>query len=495
MMKEVIIVGAGIAGLTAGVYARQSGFSVTVYEVHTIPGGASTSWMRNGYFFEGGMHWLTGSSPKTALFKLWHETGALHEDTPIHIRDPFTVYETGGKRIILFRDVAKFKSHLLELSPEDEKEINSLCKDILNFSKLEKPLSDVKGVKVKHKVSPGVTSMLHALPALKRMSFYAGQTAHEYAMRFKSPYLQKFFLNMIGEDSNAAGLIFVLSSLCSGDGGYPQGGSIAMANRIAQKLMSLGGAIHYQTAIDKIIVKDGKATGVLINHQEKYADAVIVTQDTLVAVDSLFLNPIEEPWVAKMKKETIPMMNTYICLGIKANLSDIPENYGFELDSPISCGNIKVNSISINNYATYDKYAPKECTAVTCSIIGDNYEWWKIQKNSGNYEKEKKRLAEAVIEALTDKLPQIKNKVETWDIATPLTYERYLRSYKGSWMTVMGTDTSVEGYPSKPESISNLYFAGQRISPPGGLPVAVETARRAVQYLCLDTNTVFQGEL
>ncbi|HOO28715.1 MAG TPA: FAD-dependent oxidoreductase, partial [Lachnospiraceae bacterium] len=48
-MKKVIIAGAGIAGLTAGIYARQSGFEVTIYESHAIAGGASTSWRRNGY--------------------------------------------------------------------------------------------------------------------------------------------------------------------------------------------------------------------------------------------------------------------------------------------------------------------------------------------------------------------------------------------------------------------------------------------------------------
>ena len=69
-MKKIIIVGAGLAGLTAGIYARQSGFDVTIYESHNIPGGASTSWRRKGYYFEGGLHWLTGSSPKTQLYKL-----------------------------------------------------------------------------------------------------------------------------------------------------------------------------------------------------------------------------------------------------------------------------------------------------------------------------------------------------------------------------------------------------------------------------------------
>ena len=72
-MKSVAIIGAGIAGLAAGTYLQSSGFDVTIYEQHLIPGGLSTSWSRKGYLFEGGMHWLTGSSPKLALNKVWKE--------------------------------------------------------------------------------------------------------------------------------------------------------------------------------------------------------------------------------------------------------------------------------------------------------------------------------------------------------------------------------------------------------------------------------------
>lgn len=85
-MKDVIVIGAGIAGLSAGIYALQSGYNVTIYESHTIPGGASTSWRRKGYLFEGGMHWLTGSSPKVPLNRIWRELGALDDSVRYIIR-------------------------------------------------------------------------------------------------------------------------------------------------------------------------------------------------------------------------------------------------------------------------------------------------------------------------------------------------------------------------------------------------------------------------
>ena len=62
--RSVVVIGAGIAGLSAAVYLQRSGFDVTIYEQHEIPGGLSTSWSRKGYLFEGGMHWLTGFEPR-----------------------------------------------------------------------------------------------------------------------------------------------------------------------------------------------------------------------------------------------------------------------------------------------------------------------------------------------------------------------------------------------------------------------------------------------
>ena len=494
-MKKVLIIGAGIAGLTAGVYARQSGFDVTIYEAHTIPGGASTSWRRKGYLFEGGMHWLTGSSPKTSLNRLWREVGALNENTPVYNRDPFFVYESNGKRVCLYRDIERLQAHFLELAPEDSAEIKSLCKDLKNFTKMDMPVTDLKGVTVKNKSRFRLSKLLAMLPAFTRMSFYSNQTAVEYAMRYHSPLLRQLFKSIVGDEISATALVFTLATLACGDGGYPQGGSLRMAENIAKEFVRLGGSIQYQTPVERVTVKDGAAAGVVIDGTEVPADAVIVTQDTLAAVDALFDRPLREPWVEKMRREVDPILNTFLCLGVREDLSDIPESVGFAVEPPLRCGGIEYHTVGINHYAAYPGYAPEGCTAVTSGIMGDSYDWWKQRKEDGTYESEKQKLAEAFIRLLSEKYPQIKGKVEVWDVATPLTYERYLHSYKGSWMSTMKKGTKMENYPTKPESIRNLYFAGQRLVIPGGLPVAAETGRLAVQYLCRDTETVFQGNL
>lgn len=491
--KHVAIVGAGIAGLAAGVWARQSGFNVTIYESHTIPGGASTSWSRKGYLFEGGMHWLTGSTPGTGLGELWREVGALDEGVRIHNRDPFFAYEFEGRTAYLYRDPERLRAHLTELAPEDTAEIKTLCRDIAKFSRMDMPIMDIKGVKAAHPAKMNPFAMLPLLPGMVRMPFYSKQYVSEYVQRFKSPLMRRLLSSVVGDDQGAVALTFTLGTLAAGDGGYPEGGSLAMARRMAERFEALGGTIRYRTPVERVVVEDGVATGVMVDGAGVVADAVIVTQDALVAADALFDPPLDEPWVRTMREETRPMMTMFVSLGVKADLSDLPETVGFALDEPLEVANQRYNELSFNNYATYEGYAPEGCTALTMLLSGDSYDWWAARRTDGTYAEEKRALAEAVIALLEQKYPQIAGKVDVWDVATPLTYERYLHSYKGSWMSGMEANAGMVQRPAKPEGIAHVYLAGQRMMPPGGLPAAIETARTAVQHLCKDEDVVFQG--
>ena len=494
-MKKVLIVGAGIAGLTAGIYARQSGFDTTIFESHTIPGGASTSWRRKGYYFEGGLHWLTGSSPKTPLYRLWREVGALDDSVSVYNRDPFFQYEMDGVCAKLYRDPEELRKHFLSIAPEDKKEIDQLCRDVKKLSRVQMPVTDLPKLKVRYPSRLSLSKLFSMLPALSRMQYYQKFSATDLSGRFKNPQIRNLLRTMLGEDYGASGVMFTIATLAAGDGGYPVGGSLAMAGRMAKYFESLGGKIHYQTKVEKVVVEQGAAKGVLIDGKTISGDAVIVTQDTLRAVDTLFDQPIHEPWTEQIRKDTDVMMNVFIGIGVQADLSELPSSCTFPTTEPIQIGELKFDHIGLNNYAGFSGYAPEGCTALTTVLIGDSYDFWKHARENGTYAEEKQKLADAVIREIQKKYPQIADKVSVVDIATPLTYERYLSSYKGSWMMQMRKGESNKRYTGKPESISNLYFAGHRLITPGGCPVALVTGRTAVQYLCLDTDTVFQGDI
>lgn len=74
MGKEIIIIGAGISGLSAGCYAQMNGYKTTIFEMNKIPGGLCTAWERKGYTFDISMYMLTGSV-SGPIHSMWEELG------------------------------------------------------------------------------------------------------------------------------------------------------------------------------------------------------------------------------------------------------------------------------------------------------------------------------------------------------------------------------------------------------------------------------------
>ena len=258
-----------------------------------------------------------------------------------------------------------------------------------------------------------------------------------------------------------------------------------------QTFLSLGGKIEYRTQVDKVIVQDGVAKGVKTKNGELFADAVIVTQDTRAAVDNLFEEPLQDKWVLKMKQKVITEQNVFVCLGVKADLSHLPYACVIPLKEPLEYAGCKWNEIRINNYAKYKAHSPEGCTSITSLLIGDCYDFWKKVKADGTYKAKKDELGKLFVDAVAQVIPEVKENLEVIDVATPCTYERYCSSFEGSWMSVWKKGGSQDNYPQTLKSVKNVYFAGQRIMMPGGLPIAVYTGRRAVQLLCKDNHVEF----
>lgn len=72
-MANIIIIGGGVAGLSAGIYAQLNGHNATIYERHFKAGGNLTGWDRGGYHIDNCIHWLTGTNPATKQYNMWQD--------------------------------------------------------------------------------------------------------------------------------------------------------------------------------------------------------------------------------------------------------------------------------------------------------------------------------------------------------------------------------------------------------------------------------------
>lgn len=483
-MKRVIVIGAGISGLTSAVYARRSGFEVVVLEKAGSPGGVSTTWSRKGYTFEGGVHWLIGAKEDLPLHAVWIETGALQENNPVFYKDPiYTLVDDAGQ-MFLRRDLEG-----LEITGLRDKFALALLRFHLGcFRHFHSPIMDMPGLKSRYPRGFHPMEFVRMLPAVIMTPFLLLESATGYARRFKNPRIRTLLGAVVDPDINALSFIYTLSTFSAGDSGYPRGGSLRMAQNMADCLTSLGGEIRYHTPALSLS-REGDAVCVQTASETLQADAVIISMDARKAIDKLFGEPLQERWAQRMRKHLKTTQCMFIGLGIKADLSAYPRSMQLVLPRPFTVASITYKTLVVNNYAQEAAYAPLGCTVLTCLLHGDSYAYWAAAKADGSYAAKKQETIALLIDRLSDRIPEVKTFVEVTDMATPLTYERYCDTYQGSYMSHWAAGKRVPHAPMR--YVPGIYFTGQRVSLSGGLPPAAETGHRTAQTLCKDFGVEF----
>lgn len=482
-MKKVIIIGAGIAGLSAGIYAQKAGFQSEIYEKHTISGGECTGWDRKGFHIDGCIHWLTGTKPGTDLYNLWVEVGAL-DGVDIYQPDSFVTVQWEGKTVTLWRDIGKLKAGLIEVSPEDKIEIEKLVKYVEAFFSFQMPCNKpfhLMGLMDKIKLGMSMKDVAPIMGKLKKI------TVGQYLERFKSPIVRQALGAGVHEEYCAYVLPFTLATFISGNGGRPKGGSRALAKSMEKRYLELGGKIELGKEVEEIIVEEGLAKGIIIENGEQVnGDYIVPTCDTHVTFNKLLKGIYKDKWFEDKYSDpkTYPLYpGVYVSLAVDADLSEYPGDLVFQTTN-FPYEDKTLDLISIKHYCYEPSFAP-EGKSVVVAYINANYDWWKEKrKNLKEYKESKSQTGNHIIERIEKHFPELKGKISLLDVATPITFERYCGAYKGAYMSFANTpkgDTNPHNGIIK--GVKNLYLAGQWLMPPGGLPVALITGKWAIQQI------------
>ena len=95
-MTEILILGGGVAGLSAGICAQLGGCHATICEQNVQAGGCLKSWTRDGYRIDNCLHWLTGTNPKSDLYRLWRVLDVLGDTEIISPDRLYTTESSAG---------------------------------------------------------------------------------------------------------------------------------------------------------------------------------------------------------------------------------------------------------------------------------------------------------------------------------------------------------------------------------------------------------------
>lgn len=496
--KSIIIIGAGVAGLSAGCYAQMNGYNSQIFELHTQPGGLCTSWSRKGFTFDGCIHWLVGSSEHGLMNNLWKELGALKEREVVNHDEFMRIQGMDGRSLVMYTDINRFEKHLLELSPADKKQIHEFASIVRKLSKFSPIIGKPRELMT---AVDGLSMIPKMLPVMGIFKKYSQMTAQEYANQFQDELIREALpaIALGIPDFPALALLMTLGYLTNQNAGYPIGGSLKFAQNIEKRYQGLGGKIEYKARVEKILVEGRRAVGVRLTDGSEYrADIVISAADGYATIFKMLDGKYVNAEIQGYYKE-MPIFRpiVQVSMGVKRDLARQPHALVRKLKQPITIAGEKRDTIMLKHYC-YDPTLAPEGKSVVEVMYPCDYAYWKaLADEPEKYETEKKLIALTVMNEIDKVYPGFSDQVEVVDVATPLTYERYTGNWQGSMEGWLLTTRSMAMQMNGKEmsktlpGLENFYMIGQWVEPGGGLPTGAISARNVMQLICHQNKKAF----
>lgn len=487
--KMVLVIGGGIAGLSAGIYALQNGFSVELYEKNNTVGGECTGWNRQGYHIDNCIHWLTGCRSEDDLNKIWRNLGAIDDDTRIYREPFFYKLEADGKTLHFWCDIEKARQEFLDLAPEDTEELNKFfdgvkCAESVKVP-CEKSLAEMNFIEY---MRFGMT-MAQMGSVIRE---YGEDTIGDLANRFQNPYVREMMQCYLNSSYKAITLLSSYGFYTSGTAGIPLGGSVGMIRRIAGRFEKLGGKIHTGMSAERIEIKGGRAQAVVFSDGSVIScDAVICATDTAVTFGRL----LDERYMDKKLRKMYETREGYkVASGFQAAFGIIGEaDCGVEGGSVVfpcdsfSVGRQKLDHMGLRLYDYDSELFPTDRRVIQCNILQDedDYEYWRqLYEDRERYRAEKCRIAEEMRIRIESRYPLLKDRLLFLDAYSPMTFTEWCGAYKGAYMSFF----EQKGYRSltaknRVKGLPNVLIASQWLSTNGGLPMAAASGKFAAESL------------
>jgi phytoene dehydrogenase-like protein len=494
MKKKIIIIGGGIAGLSAGIYSAMNGFDTEILEMHNVAGGQCTAWERKKYRFDYCLHWLVGTS-KGAFYEIWKETNVINNETEIIDHEVHSqIIDKDRNEFIIYTNIDRWEKYLIEIAPEDTKSIRRMCNDMRKSGLLE-PFALPPELRNPLDYIRIIPAMLPILILVKK---FGRLTCKEYfdKLDFKTEKIKSFFHGLYGERNySALGFIFMLAWFNQKNAGYIKGGSFPLAQRMVEKFERLGGKISYKKKVEKIIVENDIARGVILTDGTKISsDYVISTADGYTTIYKM----LEGKYISKKidfayKNWELFTPLVQVSFGVNKTVK-----YASPIIVNISKG-LKIGrtnleyGYSIMNYSYDATMAPEGKTSIVLRYESPWKLWEKLEGDE--YKNEKLQIEKDAIGFLELEYPGITKYIEVIDVATPKTDVHYTGVKDGAYEGFMPSkENMMKTLDMQLPGLKNFLMAGQWLFPGGGLPPSAQTGKWSIQLICKKEKQKFMSD-
>ncbi|MCQ2793092.1 MAG: NAD(P)-binding protein [Bacilli bacterium] len=493
MRQKLIIIGGGISGLSAGIYALENGLDVTIIEKNPYLGGFCRGYYKGNNYIDICIHWFTGTKEYDPINKIWNDIGAINKNTKIIELPSLCSYEN---KFHLYRDMTKSMDEWIQNAPEDELEIKNFFQMakrfiVFNLMNINKPYEQLEAKDVMSMVKNKYGKLYSFVKSLKI-------SRKEYAKKFKNKELRTFLENAQPGYCSLFCLLYVYTNFVNGDCDLISGGALPLVNNIKSKYESLGGKYILNEEVNKIIIKNNKAIGVKAKNASYFADYIISCCDSIYAMNKLLDKRFKHEKMIKCYEDTknynLPSA-FQVTLLVEGDLSK------FDTSNIISIPSIKIGkhffkTMTFRNYS-YEPSVYVKNNKTLCHLFIDqtneDYSFWEEIKNKNKYETHKQNLAKKLCKAFINKYPNFKNKLQIIDIFTPLTLNKFNNATCGAYMSFSIKDKkNAFVCDGRIEGLNNFLLSGQFVSSPGGLPFAAATGKYAIIRMCKDLNKEYK---
>jgi phytoene desaturase len=493
---SVIIIGAGLGGLSTGIYAQSNGYRCQIFDHARHPGGVAAQWKRQGYTIDGGIHFYMGYRRGRPDHDLYRELGVYQADQYLEITNYGRFIDpNSGRSLDITQDLDQLAASMRQISPKDTTFINKFIKGAKAFrassmtATMQKP--------------PEMTRWWDTLKMMFKMRrtlrYYSGwymQSIGKATRELHDPWLAHVFKYLFLPDVPVVFVMIVLGALAGRNMAVRRDGSGGFARALEKRYLDLGGTVAYGSTVEKILAEKDQAVGVRLKNGEEYrADHIVSAADGFSTLYDLLDGQYT---TAEMKKlhEEWPLWKPVVLInyGVDRDFSQEPSIMMLQSTSPVGAGFLASDCWVIRVFNYCPDCAPADRTLVQVMIESEWQPWKDLRKNKNAYNAEKEMTARQVLTRLDAVWPGIKDQVDMTNVATPYTWWRYTRNRRGAFEGFAINDkvftTSVKrALPN----LDNFYMAGQWVVPGGGVIPTLLSGKHAAMLLCRRDGIAFNS--
>jgi len=495
---DIVVIGAGLGGLSAAGHLQLKGHDVVILEHHSKPGGYAHNFKKHGFRFEVALHALDGMQPGGWAYSMFDDLGAI-EGLTYHQLDPFYTVAYGDIELDVSTALPEYFDRLGTVLPGDRANVIDLFDVIKRIGHDMARFSSDR----RSGLRPDQMEMLSRYPD---MATAFASTWSEFLDRFGLSAEARAivstlwgYLGLPPSELSAGQMALVLLSYHSSGAWYPEGGSGAMTRAMARQLTDSGGEILYRQDVVGID-PDGPQGVTVTTHKglKVHAKAVVSNASPQATLAMLPAGFVDEGFASAVDSERPALSSLVVYLGLDRDVAvedgwthheffdmttlDIEEEY-----KAICRGDFAQAGMIISNYTLADpNCAPAGGSVLSLTALApwDYQDVWGTSGDLAGYSSNERYLevknaaGDILLDRLERRLPSLRESIVVKEIGTPLTNVRYGLQPDGS---LYGREQTVVNQmnrrrPTTP--VPNLFLAGAWVGG-GGMTACVGSGKAA----------------